>query len=114
LGAGQSGFVSGVGASRSTSSRPGRGIVLAGGRSWLPVGPSPPGLLYQNGFGVDRDSGHAFKLYLRAAHENDAIAERLFALPFADRIGTTPHQTEEIAWLKRPSQHGDADSMYLL
>ena len=38
----------------------------------------------------------------------------LLALAFRNGVGTTPNQAEAVAWLKRASQHGDAEAMYLL
>ncbi len=75
---------------------------------------SVSGSSIERGFGVNPDPHRAFNLYLAAALENDPIAERLLALAFSEGIGTTRNKAEEVAWLKRSAQHGDADAMYLL
>ena len=104
-----------LGRAGPAGSVPGRRLVSPGGRSHgFALAQVRLGLLYQADAASPQILSAPSTSICRRRERMIRSRERLLALAFRDGIGTPPNQAEAIAWLKRASQHGDAEAMYLL
>ena len=72
------------------------------------------GILYDNGYGVEKDPATAFNWYLKAAEQGIPIVQHQVAFKYLHGIGVKKNQLEAARWWEMSAKSGLADSQFNL
>lgn len=69
-------------------------------------------LMYENGYGVDRDLQVAADWYLAAARQGSAIGQYNLGLFLVEHSGAVPTEQDALHWLSESAEQGFADAQF--
>ena len=67
------------------------------------------GVMYRNGYGVERDYAEASKWYLKSAEQGNSVGQRNLGLLYENGFGVEKDYNEAIKWYRKSAEQGDAD-----
>ena len=68
------------------------------------------GVLYDHGWGVEKDAVHAVEWYRKAAEQGQVNAQYNLARMYDNGLGVKKDATQAVAWYRKAAEQGDADA----
>jgi len=72
------------------------------------------GFAYLDGHGVAEDEAESLRWFLRAAQQQEVLAESFVASAYLDGVGTNRNARQAVKWARQAAEHGDARAQGML